>query len=157
MDASGSPAPIIWPGEGDHPVRGITWDQAEAYCSWANKRLPTEAEWEAAGRGPGANPQLYPWGDDPTAGGKAFSLPDQDTYPVGSESFNTSPSGVSDLVGNVWEWVGEPYASVQTGFHILRGGRYGNAQDLAYRISVVPNDPAYMKYAGFRCATDHVQ
>jgi formylglycine-generating enzyme required for sulfatase activity len=54
-------------GEGKHPVRGVTWEQAVAYCSWVNKRLPTEAEWEAAGRGLGANPQIYPWGNDPKA------------------------------------------------------------------------------------------
>ena len=157
VTATGSQPPEVWPGGDDHPVRGVTWDQADAYCGWVKKHLPTEAEWEAAGRGSGSSPQLYPWGDDATAGGKTFSLPDQDTYPVGSESFNTSPLGVSDLVGNVWEWVGEPYSTVQDGYKILRGGRFGLPQDLAYRLAVAPDDTRFIKYAGFRCATDQVK
>jgi serine/threonine protein kinase len=145
-------------GEGKHPVRGVTWDQAVAYCSWANKRLPTEAEWEAAGRGPGQNPQLYPWGNDPKAGGNVASLPDQDTYEVGAFPFNVSPFGVYDMVGNIWEWVGEPYASIPAGSKILRGGRFGlPILDLAYRLSVGSDDTRYVKFAGFRCATDQVK
>jgi len=144
-------------GEDNQPVRGVTWDQAVAYCGWAKKRLPIEAEWEAAGRGSGASPQLYPWGNDATDGGNTFSMPDQDTYAVGSYFFNESPFGVFDMVGNVWEWVGEPYGAVQDGYKILRGGRFGIPQDLAYRLLIVPDDPRYIKFAGFRCAADRVQ
>lgn len=145
-------------GEGTHPVRGVTWDQAAEYCSWVNKRLPTEAEWEAAGRGPGPGPQLYPWGNDPAADGNAMSLPDQDTYEVGTLSFNQSPFGVYDMAGNIWEWVGEPYASVSAGLKILRGGRFGlPILDLAYRVAVARDDARYVQYAGFRCAADQVR
>lgn len=62
LDQTGGQTPEVWPDEADQPVRGVTWDQAAAYCSWIGKRMPTEAEWEAAGRGPGANAQVYPWG-----------------------------------------------------------------------------------------------
>jgi len=156
ITATGSQAPTVWPGQDKHPVRGVTWDQADAYCSWASKRLLTEAEWEAAGRGSGANPPLYPWGNDPSDGGKTFTLPDQDTYEVGTVPFNVSPSGVFDMVGNVWEWVGEPYQVVQDGYKILRGGRFSNPQDLAYRLTVLPNDKL-SEYAGFRCAASQVR
>jgi formylglycine-generating enzyme required for sulfatase activity len=158
IQATGAAQPVIWPAADEkYPVRGVTWDQAEAYCEWAGKRLPSEAEWEAAGRGAGPNPQLYPWGNDPTADGKALDLPDQDTYEIGTLPFNVSPFGVFDLVGNVWEWVGQPYSAVQDGFQILRGGRFGVAQDLAYRLAVAPHDERYVKYAGFRCAADQVK
>jgi len=158
LTATGAPPPVTWPGVEDHPVIGVTWDQALAYCQWAKKRLPKEAEWEAAGRGAGVTPQLYPWGNDVTAEGQALKLPDQDTYPVGSQSFNKSPFGVFDMVGNVWEWIGEPYASGQAGSRILRGGRYGlPINDLAYRLVVAAGDTRYIKYAGFRCAADQVR
>lgn len=156
IDATGSQPPVI-SGKENQPVRGVTWDQAAAYCSWANKRLATEAEWEAAGRGPGANPQLYPWGSDDTAGGLVNKMPNDDTYVKGFYPFNVSPFGVFDMVGNVWEWVGEPYSSVEGGNKILRGGRYGNPQDLAYRLAVPADDVRYVKFAGFRCAADSVK
>lgn len=155
---TGAPPPVTWPGEENHPVTGVTWDQAVAYCQWTHKRLSKEVEWEAAGRGPGSSPPLYPWGNDSTAGGQALALPDDDTYPVGTQSFNKSPMGVFDMVGNVWEWVGEPYASGQEGFRVLRGGRYGlPINDLAYRLVMAAGDNRYLKYAGFRCAADQVK
>ncbi len=120
LAATGAKSPDIL-GQGKQPVRGVTWEEAAAYCSWANKRLPTEAEWEASGRGPGSNPQLYPWGNDPSAGGSVDSMPDQDTYEVGAFPFNVSPFGVYDMVGNIWEWVGEPYAKYPCRINDLAG------------------------------------
>lgn len=157
LAVTGAPPPIVWPGEADHPVVGVTWDQAQAYCGWKQKRLATEAEWEAAGRGPGADPQMYPWGDDPTADGQALTLPNEGTYAVGTLSFNKSPLGVFDMVGNIWEWVGEPYTPGQDGARVLRGGRYGLVLDLSYRLAVAPDDTRYLQYSGFRCAADEVR
>ncbi|HJQ14715.1 MAG TPA: bifunctional serine/threonine-protein kinase/formylglycine-generating enzyme family protein [Anaerolineales bacterium] len=146
----------IPPGKENHPVMGVTWDQADAYCRSLGKRLPKEAEWEAAGRGPGENPQLYPWGTDPSADGNAFDLPNN-TYEVGSQGFNISPLQVSDMLYNVYEWVGEPYGSLTAGNHILRGARYGTPYDLAFRLEVPPNDTQNIPFAGFRCAADQVR
>jgi formylglycine-generating enzyme required for sulfatase activity len=155
--ATGAPPPMVWPAEAKHPVRGVSWEQASAYCAWVNKRLVNEAEWEAAGRGPGPEPQLHPWGDDPTDGGNVLQLPNDNTYEVGSEFFNVSPFQVYDMVGNVWEWVGEPYGNISPGIKILRGGRYSNPVDLAYRLPVAPDDTSYIRYAGFRCAANQVR
>jgi formylglycine-generating enzyme required for sulfatase activity len=151
------PQPLVWPGGTDQPVRGVTWDLASAYCASFQKRLPSEAEWEAAGRGSASNPQLFPWGNDPTDGGKALQMPDQDTYDVGSLSFNVSSSGVYDLVGEVWQWVDQAYAATQEGYRVLRGGRFGLPEDLAYRLVVAPDDSRYVKFTGFRCAADQIQ
>jgi eukaryotic-like serine/threonine-protein kinase len=158
MQETGTPAPVVWPGDNDHPVRGVSWDQAVAYCGWLDKRLPTEAEWEAAGRGTGSEPQLFPWGNDPTASGQTSGFPDEDTYGIGTMSFNKSPADVYDLVGNVWEWVGEPYANGPQGTKFMHGGRFGlPVVDLAYRLAIAPGDTRYIKYAGFRCAADQVR
>ena len=157
MDKTGSPPPAVWPYEWGHPVRGVTWDQASEYCSWANKRLPSEAEWEVAGRGTGPDAPLYPWGDDPQAGGEIDELPLEDTYNAGAFSFNVSPVGVYDMAGNVWEWVGSPYENVQTGYKVLRGGRFGYLKDLAYREQAQPDDERFVRYAGFRCATNQME
>jgi len=155
----GAATPMVWPaapGDENHPVRGVTWDQADAYCRSLNKRLPNEAEWEAAGRGRGEPSPLYPWGDDPSDGGNTRNLPNN-TYEVGSQSFNVSPFGVYDMLGNVWEWVGDPYGSLEAGKKILHGSQYGNPLDLAFRFQVAPNDPNYVPYAGLRCAADQVR
>jgi len=160
MTQTGAAPPEVWPwpDQADHPVRGIPWDQAVAYCAWAKKRLPREAEWEAAGRGPGAQPPVYPWGNDAAAGGLTLNLPDQDTYAVGTYPFNQSILGVFDMVGNIWEWVGEPYIDAPAEYRFLRGGRYGlPVNDLAYRLPVAPGDTRYTRYAGFRCAADRVR
>ncbi len=163
LDATKRAAPASWPdgaipaGHAGHPAVGLTWDDAAAYCAWANKRLPSEAEWEVAGRGPGADPPLYPWGNDPTAGGQTSALPERDTYAVGSMAFNHSSLGVFDLIGTIWQWVGEPYGPLPDGFKILRGGRYGLLEDLAYRQQARPDDARFTRLAGVRCAADRVQ
>ncbi len=157
-NAVARPTPITWPGRAKHPVRGVTWSDAVAYCQSLNKRLPSEAEWEVAARG-AEDPSKtdlpnYPWGNDPLAAGQTDSLPRDDTYEVGSYAFNRSSLGLFDLDGNVLEWVDHPYAPIPAGAQnkILRGGRYGFLQDMAHRHFVEDNDKTYGLYAGFRCA-----
>lgn len=157
LDVTGQQPPEGWPGEPDHPVRGTTWDTAAAYCAWANKRLPSEAEWEVAARGPDHDPPLYPWGNDSFAGGEVNNLPRDRTYAVGTFAFNQSPFGVYDMAGNVWEWVGEPYEEVAGGAKLLRGGRFGFIRDVAFRQPAQPDDDRFVRFAGFRCAADRVQ
>jgi formylglycine-generating enzyme required for sulfatase activity len=154
---TGQQPPASWPegtfppGQENHPVQGVTWDSAEAYCIWVNKRLPTEAEWEAAARG--AKEWLYPWGDDQ----RAVKLPQSGTYEVGSIAANQSPFGVFDMAGNVWEWVGDTYAPVAEGQRVLHGGENGFLKDMAYRLSGPPDQESIIKTAGIRCAADQVE
>jgi len=95
----------------DFPVVGVDWVMARDYCSWAGSRLPTEAEWELASRGPES--LLYPWGEEePTCDyvNMGGCLIPPDTQQVGHYLMGNSPDGIWDLSGNVWEWVHDWYA-----------------------------------------------
>ena len=99
----------------DHPVVHVSWNDAQAYCRWANKRLPTEAEWERAARG-GLSQQKYPWGNELTPDGKHMCNIWQGTFPTENteedgfagtspvKSYPGNQFGLFDVAGNVWEW-----------------------------------------------------
>lgn len=98
----------------DHPVNCTGFDQAAAYCNWAEKRLPTEAEWERAARWTDA--RRYPWGDTPAPSclhavmnDGAIGCGDNSTSAVMTKPAGVSEDGLHDLSGNVWEWVADFY------------------------------------------------
>jgi formylglycine-generating enzyme required for sulfatase activity len=164
----------IQAGYENHPMTGVTWFGAWAYCKNAGWRLPSEMEWEKAARGPadGPNPDRpFPWGDEIARNNANFYAsrdPFEDmgsfgsrTSPVGFYNGRTydgyvtldsaSPYGLYDMAGNVWQWTGDVYEGMH--YRFMRGGSSGT-YDMDLRIWVRNNaTPTYYGPAtGFRCA-----
>jgi len=107
-DRMGRPCPYDPPARAAYPVVCVTWAQAAACCAWAGKRLPSEAEWEKAARGPGE--RIYPRGQTADCAHANYLGCGAALAPVGSYPSGASPYGAVDLSGNVTEWVKDWYA-----------------------------------------------
>jgi hypothetical protein len=142
------------PERAEHPINCVDRAQARAYCHFAGKRLPSEAEWELAARG--RDQRLYPWGNEAltscdmaVVSGLCARKPEA-TRRVGSREANAlSPFGLADMSGNVWEWVAEDSGSGG----VLRGGGWDYPAERATVVSrlLVPATRADVS-TGFRCA-----
>lgn len=171
----------MYPAKPDYPVNLVSWTKARAYCSWAGKRLPTEAEWEWAATGP--DQTKYPWGNEPEpsceyvdytrlgapkwAAGADVGCGGGGPSPVGSHPKGDKiwPGGaLHDLAGNVWEWVEDSFGPYPAGpqtdpvlrldipEHAIRGGGWNRS----YAAMVVTyRGAAHYTYQvpalGFRC------
>lgn len=155
-----------------HPINCVSWEQAQRYCQWRGKRLPTEAEWEKAAFG--VTGQRFPWGDaEPSCSyavlkeGKKGGCGRTTTAPVSSIKGGKSPFGAYDMMGNVWEWVQDKHdesfyrsgpdqdpVNNQTGSNrVIRGGSWGTPparlESVQRRgLSGATRDDS----VGFRCA-----
>jgi serine/threonine-protein kinase len=148
-------------GKGDDPVVLINWEDARAFCAWAGKTIPSEAQWEKAARG--ANGKSYPWGNAwEAAKANTSESGVKQTAPAGSFKADVSEYGVNDLAGNVSEWVEEWFAPYpgnpmtnyeeRDKYKILRGGSWDYAHSIAngyHRQYALPQ--SQMAAIGFRC------
>jgi formylglycine-generating enzyme required for sulfatase activity len=170
----------------DHPVNCVTWEQADSYCAFKGWRLPREAEWEFAARG--SDGREFSWGDQRPSeknmngcGAECrqwridAGLPDEPvlhpandgfsgTAPVGSFPAGRSANGLNDMVGNVFEWMQEPFVrpgedvANAHGKRVIRGGAFNSfrPQFANPALRVGQTEDAHVHAIGFRCAADPV-
>lgn len=170
LEATGYSHPYYWENldlsaYAKYPVVNISWNDAQAYAQWVDKRLPTEAEWEKAARG--TDGRRFPWGNKFDEHKGNFSQ--EGLFPVGSFSEDVSPYGVYDMGGNAAEWTADwylPYSRNTVSnedfgrkFRVFRGGSWGGGAGhynlpyfarCAYRGFAAPETT--FAEVGFRCA-----
>jgi formylglycine-generating enzyme len=161
-------------GKEDHPVVHVSWYDAVAYCKWAGKRLPSEAEWEYAASG-GSKNNIYPWGNEDPEKGKAKANIWQGAFPyknlesdgyyrtAPAKSFAANAFGLYDMAGNVWEWcrdwdVTNTDVQAQPSEKAVRGGSFlcNASYCKGYRVSarMKTSMDTGLEHTGFRCVKD---
>ena len=172
LQATGRQAPYHWlegemPAEkASFPIYNVDWEDARAYCEWADKRLPTEAEWEKAARG-GIDGKSYPWGDEKPSRERARFNSAEGPGPVGAHPPNAF--GLYDMAGGVSEWTADwfertyyenspsenPAGPAEGMYKIIRGGAWSDGPariTVFFRNWVRPNQRT--PNIGFRCVED---